>query len=502
MDPLLDPQTPVPAFAEANALQRHCLPGRQYDPRDLNGQPLADRAAFDSLMQEGAKMAQARHVWRFQSARTQRQREVADGFAARIDPNTLERLRREQTLHQRWLREVQAASDAGNRNPQAMRELQQRAPKVMITAAHRIPQALDELRHNETVLQLQDARLKAQEQAYTDKLIALYEQAFGRLAGIPPARLTLAGITEFERYRAFNIQGCSERGRLSESARNRGDGVRRLYEPLLQSVITATRSEGLAAMARAKTSAELNHQMAGLYPTPLMQQAADALPELTSRYQARRATLLAEEARAREAERQRALAEEAARLAALKRENLDKAARNLAPSLGDVAKLLTTFTIENTIAHGDLKRVERTGDVTFQNAGRFSFFSSIVDHNQVEVSGLSCTPANGLQRCSFVGNMRFTDLQDGVALRTYQGPTTSYTATFRWTENGLDSPDLKRSVGPIGYPSARSSSTKDPWDAHWSREEWRRKEAEDFYVRQRTDPEFRRATGGIGGRGY
>lgn len=471
-DPLLDPRTRPAALVEPEHQTRQCSPGRLNDVNTDRGQPLADPNRFDQLMSEGIALAQDRHDWRFHNNRLNRQQNVVNGFASRMSPEVLERLRREDEIYQDQLEQMRAGRatapprSSGNNSPtlrirpfQIGRPVQQRP--IMHTVAHSIPRNLDELRYNAEVLAAQNDQLTERERAHGDQLLKYYGDALAVFNALPSQNTSLADLNRLDRLRTSMVEVCSVRGNFTAQARTAYQAMHERYTPLARNVLATTRQQSLKTVNATKSSSELNQVTTKLFSTPFIRDLVEQDAQLAQGLKTKTQTLLAQEERAREERlaQERLQAERA--LAAQRQKYLNNAAKNVAPTLSEVQKLVTTYIFENTIKRRSYGRVNRIDDHSFEFYSSNIIFGEIrVGEFRSEIDNLICKPEGGFQRCGFIEKYRTYRYDNLGIIQTAEAGLetgTTHDVIFNWTPSGLESKQLKKTISGAGLSLKYSS---------------------------------------------
>ncbi|MFT7773895.1 hypothetical protein [Roseateles sp.] len=504
---LLNPKAPPPAFKEDNAVARQC-------GSLAYATSLVDRAAVERAQQSGRSIAQARQVWEFEQTRLQAQARIVDGSLARrtVEPvgprptggDAAPRGRSDAVVQPRNGGGPEAAPRSaglpritaggllgmlGIKQPAAPSPSAQPAPagralgtqpsdiRAFMPDFDKMKQQVD---HNQAVLAAQDERLKGQEQQYARALTDALAQGLDRLsaAGQP---LSLAQLNDFEMFRAYQVEQCIAARSVPDAAtRARLDALFDRYQPMAAASIAAARPQVLHDIQAARNPAAFREVWAGHFSTPWLSNAAEKDPELAQPVTQRMSMLLAQEKREREDAERRA-AEEVVRQAALvKKRYLDNAARNVAPTEDEVAKLATTYLIENTNAEGQLGRLRRINDRSFdQEIDHFLWGRRRITNTVQLVNDLRCQPKGKVQSCTAKVNTIHYRLQEGQQDRQEFNVTETIEADYQWTADGLESAGLKKGVSAL--ISVRVSGGGGGGGSSSGSDRARDRERDDFY---------------------
>jgi len=460
---LLNPKAPPPAFTEDNNVTRQC-------GVLVYAHSLVDRVVVERAQQTGRSTAQARSLWKFEQARLQAQAQIVDGSLARRPggsvsprptgtgevaprgrgdagpqdrPGGHPRLTAGDLLGMLGIKQPPAGPAPAGRTigtqPSDIRAFMPDFDKLK-----------REVDHNQAVLAAQDERLRAQEKTYASTLTDALAQSLDRLAagGQPVA---LAQLNDFEMFRAYQVEQCIAARSLPDTAtRAQLESLFERYQPMALASIAAARPLVLRDIDAASNPAAFREAWDRHFGTPWLSRAAEKDPELSQHSAARMSTLLAQEKREREEAEQRAAAEAARQAALVRKRYLDNAARNVAPTEDEVAKLATTYLMENTTAEGHLGRLRRVNDRTFDEEVDHLLWGRRRVTNTVQlVNELKCQPKGKVQSCIAKINTIHYRLQQGQQDRQEFNATETIEADYQWTANGLESASLKKGIGAI-----------------------------------------------------
>jgi hypothetical protein len=448
LDPMLNPRTPPPAFKEADGLTAGCAVGTTPGPLDDQGATLMDEGRFQQLMGMGLKIAQARQVWKFNQQRYEAQLKTVSG------PRTMGRNDRAVAPRPSGARPSAAPTRPDAAIREAVRDmfgfLKPAAPQPSV--ADQLNKQLpdfdkmrQDLAYNAQVLAAQNEALSTQERQYAEELFALYKDAFVRLSQAPPHRISLAALNRFDGFRYRHIFACVQRGEPTAKTKEIAQAVSDQYEPLAQKVIESNRDLILKAIKAAKRSSDLQAVYQDLLGTVFLKDVAAQDPVLSQSMQQRSTALLAQEAREREEAMQRASAEVARQAALLQKKYAQNAARNAAPTVDDVAALLSAYDAEINEQYRSF-RIERTGADSFTYYARVPFLGEFkAGEIEAGVGELTCKPEQGRQRCAFSENRMVTDYHLGLFTERHPSEFSgqAHDAVFYWDASGLHSPQLK-----------------------------------------------------------
>ena len=449
LNPMLNPKTPPPAFNESSAMANQCAPHSLDYAMYMNEAPLVDQALFAKTMQAGRDTAQARQVWQFNQQRLQAQLQVVSGPRSRRGSEPVQARPTGQPAGR-------STGRAGGILSELLPGLipNQAQQRAMPAPRNPFSEQQEQLQHNQEVLAAQDAQLKAQSQQYAQTLVSIYAEAFTRLTKTPTERISLARFNAFEKFRARQVELCiGTRGELTSETQARLQQLNARILPIAQTVVAGSRREVMQALNEASSSFAFQQEWTQQFGTPWLQNVASKDVELSKAATARSNALLAKEARERQEAQRRAEQEAARQAAAVRKKYLDNAARNLAPSSQEVTVLATTYLMNNTAARkgaGAFGPLDRTGEGSFTDSRDYPIFGRLVTGTtNVIVNSVRCQPKGQRQSCqvSVTVESLARDLLLGM-LPSYKD-TSETRAEFKWTAAGLESMDLKASVGSL-----------------------------------------------------
>lgn len=438
IDPLLNPKTPAPGYVESDGVSRYCIPGGLDGSAELDN--FINREHYYQLIQLGQKTALARHQWRFDMERLQRQRQIVDGLLqgrARMTPQRMEQLRKEYRAHRSWVQAVQKAIDENNT---AMRNrLMQNSPKIPITFLHQLPGNVDDINRNAAVLAARDEVMTKLEKQYGQALLGMYDGALSKLSSIEPNRASIVTLNVFDSLLSNNIHTCMSRFPVSKEVLAANESLNKQYVPIAKDWIARTRNEFQGVAGVADSTAGLRYAFSRLYSTDTLKELAMADPVISEKFRSGFAKLAAVEEAARQERIRVAKAEALRKIEQQRAVYRSNAARNMPPTAEQVFEMYLNNTEEYSSKH--FHRVVNHGD------GRMEFFRYIplanIDYKWSEdrftLSGLSCVPIDKRQRCKFSVAHRSEEEQAFGFLPSKVSELSphDFEKEFYWDDNGL-----------------------------------------------------------------
>ncbi|URI11987.1 hypothetical protein MW290_32180 (plasmid) [Aquincola tertiaricarbonis] len=431
LNPLLNPKTPAPAFNEDSVMARQCAPS-SLDPAMYEGSaPLVDRVLFERTMQQGRETAQARQLWEFNQARLQAQLKVVSG------PRS-----------QRSAEPVQPRPSSSGRTPIFQ------VPRSLPAPRNPWAKQQEELAHNRAVLDAQNERITALSQQYAKMLTKIYSDALSRFIATPTERITLARLNAFDSFRVQQVLRCIEtRGETDAATTAQLQQLHARYQPVATAVVSASRAEVANALNAAASSAALQQAWHTKFSTPWLRDLASNDARLSEVAAARSQLLLAQEAQARAEEQRRAAAQAERQAAQLRKQNLDKGARNVAPTPQEVLELATNYLYQNTASQSGpdaLGPLERTSNNSFNDFRNVPLLGRLqAGRTSLDIVELNCRPQGKRQACKVSLRVKAQLMDFLLGLMPSEGKLIDVDAEFQWTANGLQSEELDKALPGI-----------------------------------------------------
>lgn len=489
-NPLLNPRSKPPAFREPSPLPPHCMPGKLATEINVDGN-LVDSVLFDDTMRLGYDIALDRHLWRFNVERTEAQTKVVAGNRA-IRPNAAPR---PSPVQQN--KPLDLSGLFGNSGQQRSRPGMRSAAEINAMLPN-FEQMRADLQHNQAVLAQQDAALRSRENRYAEQLLSIYQQALQAFASQPAHKKNLETLNRFDRFRQNHVDHCLLRVPGSASGYDLQRTRPEAYNNLARMIIADTRLVAIRQIDQAKSTTVLQEVFSQLYSTPFLRGLAEENHEIAAATKAKSGRLEAHEAQVRQLAIQQAAAE-AVRQANLKRKRfLDNAAKNIAPSEDEVVRLVSQYVMEKTNQRGVYGRLERISPTAFDF---YTQRTLIGDFRQgsftTQIHGLNCKPEHKRQKCQFSETRTYDRMllwpysqASFVEEGKYSGM--NHEVEFFWTEEGLQSPELKRRLYPAGPPTSSSAGgPSSEYDNYQKRQDQMNEHYDNMRDRSREEAEER-----------
>lgn len=261
-DPLLNPKSPPPLFAEEEMVTAHCRPGALGNVSSADERYFIDREQFDSLMKESLILAKERHVWKFNASRANAQKGVIDQTFKRLGPAGVARLQSQREI---YLKE-------------AHKPFQQRSMAAKLNSPEQnqmttLPEMQERLSHNFRILEKQDVPLRDQEREFTLQMIGFYEIAFNELRSVASSR-SLVLLNRYEKLRQNNLFTCMGRFNRSEVEKARTQVIDTQVRAIAREILMANRAQLLSAMSEARLIVEKKKIYNEAFSTVLLQEIA------------------------------------------------------------------------------------------------------------------------------------------------------------------------------------------------------------------------------------
>ena len=328
--------------------------------------------------------------------------------------------------------------------------------KVGIPLGVNTPPALQRERAaaSDRVIQLksEDTALTKKERAQAALLARLLDEAITDWQQVPQGAWTLQKLAGMDQFRVGLVMACaSQQGRVDADfialIDSRATPIARIFD----AAFLARVGDAMPPLRDARTALELREALGRLFPTPMLLARAQAQPAMAGLIADEQARVegLDRQARAeRDARDAKAQAywRENSPAALQRKQNLQNAATNAAPTKQQVLELLLDQLADvRGQAGGKKLNFQHTGEGAVAIIWNMGVFGPVVKYRGLfEVTELNCAPQSRVQRCSL------TYTETSSTTREIPMPPAGinrqHTADFDWTEVGLQSANLKLSL--------------------------------------------------------